>query len=132
MIERITIHTYSSEELRDITPLIEEKVASSGVREGIITVFVPHTTAGVTINENVDSSVPRDIISTLNKIIPSEGDYSHLEGNAPAHIKASIIGSSRQIIIENGRIKLGRWQGIYFCEFDGPRNNREVWIKITS
>jgi secondary thiamine-phosphate synthase enzyme len=131
MIATININTASAEEFRDITSLIEDKVRASGVKEGIVTVFVPHTTAALTINENADPSVVEDIISTLDRIIPPRGNYSHMEGNSHAHIKSSIIGSSRQIIIENGRLKLGTWQGIYFCEFDGPRN-RQVWVKISS
>ena len=129
MISTININTSSSEEFVDITSLVEEKVKASGIKEGIVTVFIPHTTAAVTINENADPSVVEDILSTLDKIIPKRGNYSHMEGNSHAHIKSSIIGSSRQIMIQNGRLKLGTWQGIYFCEFDGPRR-REVWLKI--
>ncbi len=131
MFATININTTSSEEFRDITSLIEEKVRVSGIKEGVATVFIPHTTAAITINENADHSVVEDIISSLDKIIPPRGHYSHMEGNSHAHIKSSIIGSSRQIIIQNGRLKLGTWQGIYFCEFDGPRN-RQVWVKISS
>ena len=130
MISTININTASSEEFIDITSLVEEKVKASGIKDGLVTVFVPHTTAAVTINENADPSVVEDILSTLDKIIPPRGNYSHMEGNSHAHIKSSIIGSSRQIIIQNGRLKLGTWQGIYFCEFDGPRR-REVWVKIS-
>ncbi len=129
MVETISVKTSSGEEFTDITSLVAEKVKSAGVSEGIVTVFVPHTTAAVTINENADPSVVRDIISSLDRVIPVKGDYSHLEGNSHAHVKSSIIGSSRQIIVEGGKLKLGTWQGIYFCEFDGPRR-REVWIKI--
>ncbi len=129
MVETISVKTSSGEEFKDITGLVAEKVKSAGVSEGIVTVFVPHTTAAVTINEDADPSVVRDIISSLDRVIPVKGNYSHLEGNSHAHIKSSIIGSSRQIIVEGGKLKLGTWQGIYFCEFDGPRR-REVWIKI--
>ncbi len=129
MVETISVKTSSGEEFKDITSLVAEKVKSTGVSEGIVTVFVPHTTAAVTINEDADPSVVRDIISSLDRVIPVKGNYSHLEGNSHAHIKSSIIGSSRQIIVEGGKLKLGTWQGIYFCEFDGPRR-REVWIKI--
>jgi secondary thiamine-phosphate synthase enzyme len=93
-------------------------------------VFVPHTTAAVTINENADPSVKSDILMTLNQIIPWEADYRHLEGNSPAHIKSTLVGSSELIAIENGRLALGTWQGIFFCEFDGPRN-RKVNVRIT-
>ena len=114
MVETIIIKTSSGEEFRDITNLVAEKVTSAGVREGVVTVFVPHTTAAVTINENADPSVVRDIISSLDKIIPPAGNYSHMEGNSHAHIKSGIIGSSRQIIVEGGKLKIGTWQGIYF------------------
>ncbi|MBU0534005.1 MAG: secondary thiamine-phosphate synthase enzyme YjbQ [Candidatus Omnitrophica bacterium] len=130
MFVTINISTKSPEEFIDITSLVEGKVRASGVKEGLITVFIPHTTASVTINENADPSVAKDIISNLDKVIPPRGNYSHMEGNSHAHIKSSLIGSSRQIIIQNGRLKLGTWQGIYFCEFDGPRK-REVWVKIS-
>jgi secondary thiamine-phosphate synthase enzyme len=130
MVATISISTKSPEEFIDITSLVEEKVRASGIKEGLVTVFVPHTTAAVTINENADPSVVEDIISALDKIIPPGGNYSHMEGNSHAHIKSSLIGSSRQIIIQNGRLKLGTWQGIYFCEFDGPRR-REAWVKIS-
>ncbi len=129
MVETISVNTSSGEEFKDITGIVADKVKSAGVREGIVTVFVPHTTAAVTINENADPSVVRDIISSLDRVVPPAGNYSHLEGNSHAHIKSSVIGSSRQIIVEDGKLKLGTWQGIYFCEFDGPRR-REVWIKI--
>jgi len=124
------MNTSSKEEFQDITSLVEEKVREEKIDKGIVTVFVPHTTAAVTINENADPSVVEDIRASLDKLIPARGAYSHLEGNSHAHIKSSIIGSSRQIIIEGGRLKLGTWQGIYFCEFDGPRN-REVWVEVT-
>ncbi len=128
MIETTSINTYSSEEFINITNLVADMVSSAGVSEGIVTVFVPHTTAAVTINENADPSVVKDIISALDNVIPAAGSYSHLEGNSHAHIKSSIIGSSRQIIVESGKLKLGTWQGIFFCEFDGPRK-REIWLK---
>ena len=131
MLEKFSVKTSSGEEFIDITSLIQDKVRATGIKDGIAMVFVPHTTAAVTINENADSSVVRDIISALDKIIPVRGNYSHMEGNSHAHIKSSLIGSSRQIIIAGGRLQLGTWQGIYFCEFDGPRS-REVWVKVTS
>ena len=99
------------------------------MKSGIVVVYVPHTTAAVTINENADPSVKKDIINTLSKIIPESDLYAHLEGNADAHIKASIMGSSRVVIIEDGEIQLGTWQGIFFVEFDGPRR-REVFVEI--
>lgn len=124
-----SVRTKKAQEFVDITDLVEEAVIKSGVRDGIAIVFVPHTTAGVTINENADPDVVYDIISGLNKTYPEKNGYLHIEGNSHAHIKASLMGSSCTVIIENGSLKMGTWQGIYFCEFDGPRN-RKVYIKI--
>jgi secondary thiamine-phosphate synthase enzyme len=104
-------------------------IDKSGIRDGICIIFVAHTTAGITINENADPSVQEDILKELNKIVPFDDNYSHVEGNAAAHIKASLLGSSLNVFIEDGRLQLGTWQGIYFAEFDGPRS-RSVWIKI--
>ena len=129
MIKEIPVRTSSRVELVDITQKIEEVVSASKIDSGICVVYVPHTTAAITINENADPSVQRDIIYELNKLIPFDDNYSHTEGNSAAHIKSSIIGASKSLIIQNGSLKLGTWQGIYFCEFDGPRN-RKVWIKI--
>ncbi|MCJ7509081.1 MAG: secondary thiamine-phosphate synthase enzyme YjbQ [candidate division Zixibacteria bacterium] len=129
MIKEISIRTSSRVELVDITSKVEEVISASKVESGICIIFVPHTTAAVTINENADPSVQRDILYELNKLVPFNDNYSHTEGNSAAHIKSSIIGASRSIIIQDGSLKLGTWQGIYFCEFDGPRN-RKVWIKI--
>jgi secondary thiamine-phosphate synthase enzyme len=104
-------------------------IAESGAKDGICIVFVPHTTAAVTINENADPDVQRDIISELGKVIPLQDNYAHSEGNSAAHIKTSLVGSSETVLISNGRAKLGTWQSVFFCEFDGPRNRR-VWFKI--
>lgn len=123
------VKTTKTQEFLDIIDLVDESVSKSGVKEGIATVFVPHTTAGITINENVDSNVVKDILSGLNKAFPEQNGYLHMEGNSHAHIKASLMGSTCSVIIENGKLKMGTWQGIYFCEFDGPRN-RKVYIKI--
>ncbi|MDP2940439.1 MAG: secondary thiamine-phosphate synthase enzyme YjbQ [Candidatus Omnitrophota bacterium] len=128
-MEKLNIKTDNRIELIDITDKIEAIINKSKVKEGICIVFVPHTTAGITINENADPSVRKDILKELNKIIPFEDNYSHSEGNAAAHIKASLLGASINLIIEGGALKLGTWQGIYFCEFDGPRQ-REAWVKI--
>jgi len=113
----------------DITPLVRDIVHKSKIENGLCYVFVPHTTAGITINENADPSVRQDILTGLDKLVPWQGDYTHLEGNAAAHIKASLVGSSETIPIEKGDLVLGTWQGVFFAEFDGPRR-REVWIKI--
>ncbi len=129
MTKRITIPTHSKTELVDITSEIEKIVEASGVKEGICWVFIPHTTAGITINEGADPSVKKDILSQLDKLIPSRESYQHLEGNAPAHIKTSMVGSSQTLIIESGKLLLGTWQSVYLCEFDGPRH-RKIIIKI--
>ena len=125
----INVHSKGRTELMDITDRLAKLVQESKVHEGLMVLFVPHTTAGVTINEAADPDVVDDIQQSLNKLVPHSGHYQHTEGNADSHIKASIIGSSEVVFIENGRLKLGTWQGVFFCEFDGPRNRR-VWVKI--
>jgi len=129
-LNRLSIRTHSRSELIDITPLVKDIVDKSKIENGICYVFIPHTTAGIIINENADPSVRQDILTELDRIVPWQGNYSHLEGNAAAHIKASLVGSSETIPIENGELLLGTWQGVFFAEFDGPRR-REVWVKIT-
>lgn len=129
MTKQITVATRSKTELVDISSEIEKIVKDSGIKDGVCWVFVPHTTAGISINEGADPSVKRDILSQLDKLVPSAERYEHLEGNAPAHIKTSIVGSSEILIIEKGRLLLGTWQSLYLCEFDGPRH-RKVIIKI--
>jgi len=131
MLKIFSVPTHNRIEMLDITSNIQKIVQESKQQEGLCCVFIPHTTAGITINENADSSVQEDIIYELNKVIPFENNYNHLEGNSAGHIKSSLIGSSVNIIIENGKLKLGTWQGIYFCEFDGPRT-RKAWVKIIS
>ena len=128
-MEQIRIKTNNQCELLDITSQVENVVRKSGVKSGICYVFVPHTTAGVTINENADPAVEKDILNTINKVIPWDDHFKHMEGNSAAHIKVSLFGPSEIIPLENGSMVLGTWQGIYFCEFDGPRNRR-VNIKI--
>ena len=129
MLKEITVHTNTQTQIIDITAQIQKVVRESGISEGLCCVFIPHTTAGVTINENADPSVKHDIIMELNKVIPLNDHYRHLEGNSAAHIKASIIGSSVNVPVENNNLLLGTWQGICFCEFDGPRQ-RNVYVKI--
>lgn len=124
-----SLKTYKSEEFLDITDLVRKSLKESKVQNGTLTVFCPHTTAGITINENADPDVVSDIIQTLDKVFPLNWNYKHAEGNSHAHIKSSLMGSSCTVIIENGELKLGTWQGIYFTEFDGPRN-RNVCVKI--
>jgi len=121
------ISTRVKEEFIDMTSKVRKIIEDSGIRTGICTVYVPHTTAGVTINENADPSVQSDILNTLRTMVPDTLPYTHMEGNSPAHVKASLMGSSAQIIINEGDLVLGTWQGIYFCEFDGPRH-RKVYI----
>lgn len=123
------IRTTKSQEFINITSKVREEVRKSGVEDGMAVVFIPHTTAGVTINENADPDVVFDILSDLNRVFPEIKEHRHMEGNSHAHIKASLFGSAATIIIENGELKLGTWQGIYFCEFDGPRN-RNFYVKI--
>ncbi|HHY90702.1 MAG TPA: YjbQ family protein [Clostridiales bacterium] len=125
----ISVKTKKAQEFVDITHLVQQAVSQSGVTDGIVTIFVPHTTAGVTINENADPDVVTDILTKLNETYPEKGGYLHIEGNSHAHIKASLMGSSCTVLIEAGKLKLGTWQGIYFCEFDGPRN-RKIYLKI--
>jgi len=127
-MQRISVRTGSRTELIDITDKIQRIVAKAKIADGACVVFVPHTTAGITINENADPSAQRDILKELNKVIPFDDNYSHSEGNAAAHIKASILGSSVTVFIDGGKLMLGTWQGIYLAEFDGPRS-REVWVK---
>ena len=129
MLKEITIQTNTQTQILDITAQVQKVVGESGIAEGLCCVFVPHTTAGVTINENADPSVKQDIVMELNKVIPFNDNYSHLEGNSAAHIKASIIGSSVNIPVKNNNLLLGTWQGICFCEFDGPRQ-RHFYVKI--
>lgn len=129
MLKEITIKTNTRTQILDITAQVQNAVGESGIAEGLCCVFVPHTTAGVTINENADPSVKQDIVMELDKVIPFNDNYSHLEGNSAAHIKASIIGSSVNIPVKNNYLLLGTWQGICFCEFDGPRT-RKFYVKI--
>ena len=129
MLKEITIQTSTHTQILDITSQVRKVIRESEIIEGLCCVFVPHTTAGVTINENADPSVKQDILMELNKVIPFDDNYSHLEGNAAAHIKASIIGSSVDIPVKNNNLLLGTWQGICFCEFDGPRQ-RHFYVKI--
>lgn len=129
-MREIRVSTSSHTELVDITTDVQRAVSESGVQDGICHIYVPHTTAGVTINENADPSVREDILMELNRVIPLQDNYKHLEGNSAAHIKASIVGSSETILVERGRLVLGTWQGVFFCEFDGPRSRR-VLTKVT-
>lgn len=128
-MERINIKTSQRIDLLDITDKVQNTVEKSKAKNGICFIFCPHTTAGLTINENADPEVRRDIINSLNKLIPENAAYAHSEGNADSHVKSSLFGSALTVFVENNKLALGTWQGIYFCESDGPRS-REVWVKI--
>ena len=130
-MQEITVKTHRQAEMIDITTQVNAVARKSGVQKGVCTVFIPHTTAGVTINENADPAVIRDILMETDKFIPLRDGYSHMEGNSAAHIKSSLFGCSSSIIIENSGLMLGTWQSIFFCEFDGPRT-RKAWIQVTS
>ncbi|MGB9639029.1 MAG: secondary thiamine-phosphate synthase enzyme YjbQ [bacterium] len=129
MLIELKINTKLREDLIDITDLVLEKVEQSGIKNGIAVIFVPHTTAAVLINENADPMVKKDIIEYYKRNVPSDYNYHHLEGNSDSHIKSSLIGNSLTLIIQDSKVLLGSWQGIFFCEFDGPRT-RKVYIKI--
>lgn len=128
-MEKISIKTSSRVELVDITDKIQQVVSKSKTKDGFCFIFCPHTTAGLTINENAEPSVRYDIINALSKLIPEGAGYAHSEGNADSHVKSSLFGSSLTLIIQAGELALGTWQGVYFCEGDGPRN-REAWVKV--
>lgn len=129
MVKYINVKSRTRSEFIDITDKIQEFIKEEGITTGICYIYVPHTTAGVTINEGADTAVQRDIQNALNKLAPIEGDYQHREGNADAHIKSTLVGVSRFVLVDEGKLVLGTWQSIYFCEFDGPRQRR-VAVKI--
>ena len=125
----ISIRTSRRNELKDVTAEVEKAVRESGCTDGVCHLYVPHTTAGVLINEGYDPAVARDIEATLDRLVPRSGAYTHAEGNADSHIKTALVGSSETVWIEDARLALGRWQAIFFAEFDGPRT-RELCVKI--
>jgi len=127
-MDKFRISTARRAEMVEITGHVQAAVSGAGLDDGICVVFCPHTTAGLTINENADPSVRKDMVAALNGLIPESGDYSHAEGNSDSHIKSSLFGPEVAVIVEKGRLCLGTWQGIYLCESDGPRE-REVWVK---
>ena len=128
-VYQFPVRTSSHTQMVDITNQVQKIVMESGVREGLCVVFVPHTTAAVTINENADPDVQADFMKEINKIVPWTDGYLHMEGNSAAHLKSSMMGFSETVIIDQGRLLLGTWQGIYFLEYDGPRSRR-VYVKI--
>lgn len=131
MLKELKVKTNRREELIDVTHMIQEAVTSANIQNGIVHMHVPHTTAAITINENADPDVKRDIIYKLNKEIPKQDGYDHGEGNSDAHIKSSLFGPTLQLIIKDSKLLLGTWQGVLFCEFDGPRNRR-LYLKISA
>ena len=130
-MEQFEVRTPSRSCMIEITSQIGQIVAQSGIEDGICYVFIPHTTAGLTINENADPTVQSDILKELEKVVPWRDNYDHYEGNSAAHIKASVMGSGHFVLVSGRRLRLGTWQGIYLCEFDGPRQ-RKVWVQVVS
>ncbi|HID38914.1 MAG TPA: YjbQ family protein [Calditrichaeota bacterium] len=128
MVFKFNLRTANRTEMLNITSQVQELLRDCEFTHGVVTIFIPHTTAAVTINENADPDVRRDMLMEINKVIPFEDGYRHYEGNSAAHIKASLLGNSEQVIVHNGQLQLGTWQGIFFCEFDGPRT-RKVWVQ---
>lgn len=128
-MERLSLSTSQRVCVVELTDRLQEVVWRSGVEQGLCVAYVPHTTAAITINEHADPAVMEDFLAVLNSLVPREGRYRHTEGNADAHIKAILVGSSVALPIEGGRLALGTWQGVFFCEFDGPRR-REVWVQV--
>ena len=131
MINKVDIKTSSKVDFQDITSVINDIVTKSGVKCGVCYIFVLHTTAGVMVNEHADPDVVKDVITQLDAMVPQHNGYRHREGNSPAHIKATLVGDSETLFIEEGRLVLGTWQGIFFGEFDGPRN-RHIYVKIVA
>jgi secondary thiamine-phosphate synthase enzyme len=132
MVTRLIVATQQREQFIDVTATVTEALAQSGARSGVVTLFVPHTTAAITINENADPDVTADMLKGLSEIVPRAASfYRHAEGNSDAHIKASLLGSSMQLLVEDGKLQLGTWQGVYLAEFDGPRERR-LWVKFAS
>jgi secondary thiamine-phosphate synthase enzyme len=131
IMNQLSIKTHSQTEMIDITAEIQDLLRTRQFKDGLCLLYVPHTTAGITINESADPSVRRDILMVLNAMVPWKADYRHMEGNSPAHIKSSRKGSSQLMVVENGRMVLGTWQGIFFCEFDGPRT-RKLQVKLVA
>ena len=128
-MDMFPVRTSDRHQFVDITADVQKCITQAGLQDGLVCVFVPHTTAGVTLNENADPDVVTDLLDTLAKLIPERAGYRHVEGNSDSHVKSSLIAPSLLVIVEDGRLKLGTWQAIYFAEFDGPRN-RQCWVKL--
>ena len=131
MLKTLSVQTSSQTEMVDVTGQVQQELNKSGVEEGRLILYVPHTTAAITINEGADPAVKADILMVLNQMVPWKANYQHMEGNSPAHVKTSLVGSSATVIVSGGRLVLGTWQKIFFCEFDGPRN-RKLPLQIAS
>ncbi len=131
MLKTLSIRTSAQTEMVDVTSQVQSELTKSGIKDGRLTLYVPHTTAAVTINEGADPAVKADILMVLNQIVPWEANYKHMEGNSPAHVKASLIGSAETVIVSGGRLVLGTWQKVFFCEFDGPRN-RKLHLQVAA
>ena len=129
MKHQFTVSTRARAQLVDITAQVQAAIRESGIRSGVAHVFVPHTTAGITINEDADPSVVADLLAALERAVPDDAPYRHSEGNSPAHVKASLMGCCQTVLVEEGKLTLGTWQGIYLCEFDGPRTRRVI-VKV--
>jgi len=127
----IKVSSSSRNQMIEITGDVRKTVSDSGVKDGIMIVYTPHTTSAITVNENADPDVYKDMTGFMNRLVPEDTSFRHMEGNSDSHIKSSLFGCSEHFIIEDAQIQLGTWQGIYFCEFDGPRT-RKVWVKIIS
>ena len=128
-VHSFTVGTERREELVDITSQVAAAVAGSGIADGIALIFCPHTTGAITIQESADPDVPLDLTTILRRLVPQSGDYRHAEGNSDAHAKSALLGSTQTLFVQDGQLLLGTWQGIFFCEFDGPRK-RKVWVKL--
>jgi secondary thiamine-phosphate synthase enzyme len=131
-MKEISLQTHSHVEMIDITAAVQKAAGEEKIEEGVCLVYTPHTTAAVTINENADPDVPRDILAALDRAVPFSANYRHAEGNSAAHVKSSLVGASEMVIIENGRLVLGTWQSIFFCEFDGPRTRKFIINFLTA
>jgi secondary thiamine-phosphate synthase enzyme len=131
MLKTISIKTSGRTEMVDVTSQVQDELTKSGIKDGRLTLYVPHTTAAVTINEGADPAVKGDILMVLNQIVPWEANYKHMEGNSPAHVKASLVGPAETLLVSGGRLVLGTWQKIFFCEFDGPRN-RKLHLQVSA
>ena len=131
MLKTISVKSSAQTEMVDVTSQVQSELTKSGIKDGRLILYVPHTTAAITINEGADPAVKADILMVLNQIVPWEANYKHMEGNSPAHVKASLIGSAETVIVSGGRLVLGTWQRVFFCEFDGPRN-RKLHLQVAA